>query len=387
MKHSFCLHGGPVFDGRHLLPRGTVVVRGNKILHVFEGDKPRAAEISINVRGQLISAGLVDLHSDALEKCIEMRPGVFFDSEFALQNIDRRLAACGITTFCHAVSFADNELGLRSCEEAERLVRLIHQFARSHNSAVRHLVHLRCEVSSSQTLEVAKRLLDERLMHLISFMDHTPGQGQFKTLQSYINFYTETYNLNREDIVGLANKKIEMREGGWRSLAELACSIGQASIPVLSHDDDTVEKVTFVRELGATAAEFPVTLKAARAAKDHGMKVFMGAPNLIRGCSSNGHLRAVDTVAQDLCDGLLSDYYPECLIQSPFAAHKRVGIPLEKSLRLVTSNPGDYLRQDETTGRLVPGGPADVIVVDTSGSWARVTQTWVDGKCVFRSDK
>jgi len=57
-----------------------------------------------------------------------MRPGVMFDALFALQNLDHRLAACGITTFCHAVSFADSELGLRSATEAERLARLLSLF-------------------------------------------------------------------------------------------------------------------------------------------------------------------------------------------------------------------------------------------------------------------
>ncbi len=386
MKGSICLYGGPVFDGERLVSRGTVVFNKDGISHVFAGDKPRAAQTSIDVRGQMVCAGLVDLHSDALEKCIEMRPGVFFDAEFALQNIDRRIAACGITTFCHAVSFADNELGLRSCEEAERLVRLIRQFARSGKSQVRHLLHLRCEVSSIRTLETAQRLLDERLMELISFMDHTPGQGQFRTLQSYINYYTETYRISQQEVTSMADQKMALREQGWQNLVKLARSIKDISLPVLSHDDDTVEKVMFVNELGATAAEFPVTLEAARAAKDCGMKVFMGAPNLIRGCSSNGHLRAIEAVAESLCDGLLSDYYPECLVQSPFIAHKTLKINLEKSLRLVTSNPGDYLSRRGTFGRLFPGAPADVIVVDHSGPWCRVTQTWVGGRCVFRSD-
>jgi len=387
MRQSrFCLYGGPLFDGERLLPRGTLVFNRQKILQVYEGDKPRAADAAIDVRGQLISAGLVDLHSDALEKCIEMRPGVFFDPEFALQNLDRRVAACGITTFCHAVSFADNELGLRSCEEAENLVRLIRRFAKSPKATVRHLVHLRCEVSSSLTIETAQRLAREHLVDLLSFMDHTPGQGQFKTLQSYLNYYTETYKISQQQASSMADRKMELRDEGWQKLSSLARSLREASLPILSHDDDSAEKVVLVNELGATAAEFPVTMAAAVTARERSMKVFMGAPNLIRGCSSNGHLRAIETIAGDVCDGLLSDYYPECLLQAPFLAAKALNLRLEKTLKLVTSNPGDYLGPQARHGWLLPEMPADVVVVDCSGPWARVTQTWVEGKRAFYSD-
>ena len=375
-----------MFDGELLLPRGTLVFNQHKVLHVYAGDKPRAADTAIDVRGQLISAGLVDLHSDALEKCIEMRPGVFFDSEFALLNLDRRVAACGITTFCHAVSFADNELGLRSCEEAENLVRLIRRFANSPRATVRHLVHLRCEVSSSLTIETAQRLAREHLLDLVSFMDHTPGQGQFKTLQAYLNYYTETYKISRDQASIMADRKRELRDEGWQKLSSLARSLREASLPILSHDDDSAEKVALVNELGATAAEFPVTMAAAVTARERGMKVFMGAPNLIRGCSSNGHLRAIETISGNVCDGLLSDYYPECLLQAPFLAAKTLNLPLEKTLKLVTSNPGHFLSQHAGHGWLLPEMPADVVVIDCSGPWARVTQTWVAGKRAFCAD-
>lgn len=384
--HRHCLYGGPLFDGERLLPRGTVVFNRHKILHVYEGDKPQAADTASDVRGQLISAGLVDLHSDALEKCIEMRPGVFFDPEFALLNLDRRVAGCGITTFCHAVSFADNELGLRSCEEAEDLVRLIRRFAESPKATVRHLVHLRCEVSSTRTIDTAQRLVGEGLADLVSFMDHTPGQGQFKTLQAYINYYTETYKISQQQATIMADRKKELRHEGWQKLSALARGLSEASVPILSHDDDSVEKVAFVNALGATAAEFPVTLVAAEAARERSMKVFMGAPNLIRGCSSNGHLRAIETIAGNVCDGLLSDYYPECLLQAPFVAAKTLNLRWEKTLRLATSSPGDYLGRQVGHGRLLPEMPADVVVIDCSGPWARVTQTWVQGKRAFYSD-
>ena len=131
---NFLITGGPVFDGRRLIPEGTVLVRQGNIIDIFdENQMPEATENlpplpTIDTRGSLIMPGLVDLHSDSLERSIEKRKGVFFDIEFALLNLDRHLAACGITSFFHALSFADNELGLRSPETAAGCVRQIKAF-------------------------------------------------------------------------------------------------------------------------------------------------------------------------------------------------------------------------------------------------------------------
>jgi len=385
MKKSICLYGGPVFDGEQLYPNGAVLFNEEGIVAVTEGNDSPLADISFNVHGRLIAPGMVDLHSDALEKCIEIRPGVYFDAEFALQNLDRRIVSCGITTFCHALSFADNELGLRSSERAESQVRLIHQYSKSNKSTVRHRVHARYEIGTRHGAEIIKRLLDERLIDAVSFMDHTPGQGQFRTLESFINYYVGTYKLTRKEVLQMVDRKKRTRELGWDKAMHLASRIRQYDLPFLSHDDDSVEKVVLLKQIGVTASEFPVCIEAVKAAKNLEINVFMGAPNLIRGCSSNNHLKASDALKSGLCDALVSDYYPECLLQVPFFASKRHPLDLQETLKLVTSNPGDYLKGTMTTGRLTTGAPADLIVIDHSEPWAQVSQTWVSGRCVYNS--
>lgn len=109
----------------------------------------------------------------------------------------------------------------------------------------------------------------------------------------------------------------------------------------------------------------------------------MGAPNLLRDGSSNGHIKASEAILSGHCDGLVSDYYPECLLQAPFMAHRRHRLPLEETLKLVTSRPGRFLSRSQHSGRLVPGAPADILVVDPGDDWARVLQTWVSGRLVF----
>lgn len=386
MKPDICLYGGPLFDGGRLFEAGAVLFDRDGVIAVAEGHGFPEASHSIDVCGCLIIPGLVDLHCDAMEKCIEMRPGVLFDPDFALQNLDQRLAACGTTTFCHALSFADNELGLRSPEEAERLVERIQHLDRHSRCAVRHRVHARYEIGSERSAQSIERLIDAGLVDLLSFMDHTPGQGQFKTLQSYVDFYIRNYQLAETEVVSMVDRKKANRENAWHQAAGLAQLALAHGIPILSHDDDTPEKVALVRRLHADGCEFPIAMSAARAARDAGMRVFMGAPNLVRGSSSNGHLKASETVASGLCDGLISDYYPECLLQTPFLASTSLDMDLAVTLPLVTSGPADYLKDGLSTGRLAPGSPADLVVIDTRETWKRVVQTWVGGQCVHRAD-
>ena len=172
MSADTCIYGGPVFDGKRLLQEGAVVIRSGIIEEVVEGRRFPSATNMHDVNGRLIMPGLVDLHSDTLEKCIEMRPGVFFDAEFALLSLDQRIAACGITTFCHAISFANNELGLRSAEHAGALVRLIKRLAKENRFKVRHLVHMRHEIGADIDGFSPGRMMDEGLVDVFSIMDH-----------------------------------------------------------------------------------------------------------------------------------------------------------------------------------------------------------------------
>jgi alpha-D-ribose 1-methylphosphonate 5-triphosphate diphosphatase len=311
-----------------------------------------------------------------------MRPGVYFDHEFSLQNLDCRLALCGITSYFHGISFAGSEWGLRACDQAEQLVRLVHRFSRSSKALVRHFVHARYEITSETGIEHIERLMAEGAIDLLSIMDHTPGQGQFRTMESYIAYKTGTYDITRDEAIRMAELKLLEKEKGFPRVERLAKKAREYGIPLLSHDDDTPEKIALVRGLGVDGSEFPLTMAAVQEARRHGMKVFMGAPNLLRDRSSNGHLKASETMLTHACDALLSDYYPESLVQAAFLAHHRHGLDIEETLSLVTYNPGLLLRSKSGFGSLRPGAPADIVVIERSTPWVRVLQTYVSGRQV-----
>lgn len=383
MQEMKCLQGGPLFDGERLVDRGTVLFSREGILEVRAGSRSFKGADVLDVSGGWILPGLVDLHSDAVERCIEMRPGVRFDAEFALHALDQRLAACGITTFCHALTFSDNDFGLREASTAQCLVELISAFDGTPHRRVHHRIHARYEISCPGVLPTLEAVIDRRSVHLLSLTDHTPGQGQFKTLEAYLEHQAGTYGASRIEAMAAAESKVRQRPQGPASVAVLCKKARQAGIPLLSHDDDSVEKVEAAWRLGVCACEFPVSMQAVRGAAERGMKVFMGAPNLVRDRSSNGHLRASEAILAGLCDGLVSDYYPECLLQAPFLLHRRHGLSLEDAFKLVTAHPGELLPGRGLCGRLSPGSPADILVVGVDTRWARVLQTWVSGRLVF----
>lgn len=380
-----CLFGGPLFDGKNLHDEGIILFDKNGIISINNPLAIHLADELHDVEGRYIMPGLVDLHSDALEKCIEMRPGVFFDHKFAIQNLDRRLAACGITSFCHAISFGEGEMGLRSQKEADRLLRLVKAFSDSGKACVRHYVHARYEIGTINGTDYVEGLLDSGLLDIVSVMDHTPGQGQFRDLESFSNYYGKTYALTEHELVTMVDRKQKRQAEGWEAIKNLIEKVVDHGVPVMSHDDDSNAKVELLKVLGVTASEFPVTMEAALSAREKGMKVFMGAPNMIRGLSSNGHLTASETVKNRLCNGFISDYYPESLVQAPFVAEKQVGTDMAEAFRLATSGPGEYLKSSGSAGRLDEGTPADIIIVSPSNDWASVEQTWVAGSCVYRA--
>jgi alpha-D-ribose 1-methylphosphonate 5-triphosphate diphosphatase len=195
--------------------------------------------------------------------------------------------------------------------------------------------------------------------------------------------YKTTFGITPEDAMMSAENKSSLSPDVLKILGCFARKVKASGLPFLSHNDDSIEKIDFVRSLGVTGCEFPISMKAVEAAKGFGMSVFMGAPNLFRDRSSKGHLKASETILKRLCDGLLSDYYPECLLQMPFIANKRYGLKIDEILRLLTSNTGDFLACESKPGRLAPGSGADLIVIDASAQWASVSQTWVAGMPVL----
>ncbi|MEW5972487.1 MAG: alpha-D-ribose 1-methylphosphonate 5-triphosphate diphosphatase [Pseudomonadota bacterium] len=331
----------------------------------------------IKLDGRLLLPGLIDLHCDALEKEIEPRPSVHFPLDFAIGNADRRNAMAGITTVFHALSFANDELGVRNNEFAASIARAVHEV---HGELlVDNRVHCRYEVTDSTAPALLLKLLEQDAMHLLSFMDHTPGQGQFKSDTAYREYLSKTYKKSEAEIDALLAEKKAAGAGVEKRMQLLAEAAHARGVQVASHDDDTPEKVEMVTALGATISEFPINLETARAARTKGMATLFGAPNILRGKSQSGSMRALDAVIEGVADCLCADYAPAAMLPALLKLPGLAGISLPQAIALASRNPARAAGLHDR-GSIAQGLRADLIAINTHTATPRVEGVWCQGQ-------
>jgi alpha-D-ribose 1-methylphosphonate 5-triphosphate diphosphatase len=326
--------------------------------------------------------GFVDLHNDGIEVEIEPRPRAVFPLAVALQSLESRLVSHGITTIFHSFSFLDGREGTLRPDTLEPSVRELVVLRR--NCLIHHLVHARYEISEVQHFERFCRLIDDRIVNLVSFMDHTPGQGQYRNPEHLVNYYVRKYNTPSHEVEAMLRERTRKAgnpeiEDVLRKLAAFATSAG---LPIASHDDDTPEKVARMSGLGITISEFPVDMSAAVAARESGMHVAAGAPNVLRGKSTSNNLSAREAVTAGLVDILCSDYYTPALLHAVFGLFREGIMSLPHAVRMVTANPARAAGLHTEIGSLEVGKRADLIMV-SDADLPSVVGVWVGGQRIF----
>lgn len=366
-------------DVRAVLPDrvvdgATVVAEGGVIIEVGEAGPPDAH--AIDGRGAYLLPGLVDTHSDGLEKEIQPRAGAPVPIPFALRSFEGRLRAAGITTVFHGVAFEDHHSYGRSVELAEQCCSVITGYDRS---LVDHRVLFRLDARSEVGLDALLPCLEGHRTPLVSLEDHTPGQGQFRDLSRFTASVAARDASSSDEAERLVRQRIAERdemllhvERNRSAVAELASS-GQ--ITLLAHDAEGTDDIDDAWRRGATVAEFPLSVEAARAAHRRHMAVVMGAPNVLRGGSHSGNAAAEPLVAAGLCDVLASDYLPPSLLAAVFGMAGRGVVSLPDAVALVTSRPAAMAGLDDR-GRIAEGLRADLTLVDVHDGWPRVLGTW-----------
>lgn len=337
----------------------------------------------VDLQGRLLMPGMIDLHCDALEKEVEPRPNVHFPLDFACAQADRRNAAAGITTVYHALSFANHELGVRNNSVASSLARAVRRWQA--HALVDNRVHLRYEISDHSAPPFLADLLAGGDAQMLSFMDHTPGQGQFKDAAAFRTFLARTYQRSEAELDDILALKRDSAAGAAGRIDELAALARRLHIPIASHDDDSPEKVATVAALGAAISEFPINMESARAARRHGLATLFGAPNILRGKSQSGSMRALDAVIEGVADCLCGDYSPASLLPSVLQLPELAGIALHAALALVTRNPAAAAGLHDR-GRIAPGLRADLVAVRFVGGMPVAEQVWSRGRRTLAAD-
>lgn len=331
----------------------------------------------IDLSGRLLMPGMIDLHCDALEKEVEPRPNVHFPLDFACAQADKRNAAAGITTVFHALSFANHELGVRNNAFAAEIARAIHAW--QPHALIDNRVHARYEVTDESAPALLRALIENADAHLLSFMDHSPGQGQFRDVEAYRIYLARTYKTDETTLDEILARKIEAAEGAMVRMEALAQLARDRGVSIASHDDDSPEKVAVLKGLGAAISEFPINLETARAAREQGLATLFGAPNILRGRSQSGNMRALDAVIAGVADCLCGDYSPAALLPSVMKLPEAADISLPRAVALVTRNPARAAGLDDR-GEIAVGKRADLVAVKQLGGLMQAERVWSGGK-------
>lgn len=323
----------------------------------------QSRKTAIDLGTRIVSPGFIDLHSDAVEKEVEPRPGAVFPIDQALVELDKKLAMSGITTMFHAVAFNEEALaGQRGNDTAANIVRRIGA-CNQDQLLVDNLVHARYEITSFTSLPIIKSFIQKGSIKMLSFMDHSPGQGQFQSEDLWKAFHRSVYEMTENQLEVLIKNQQDKKSSSRPLLIELARTAQSHGLTLLSHDDDCIEKIDLMLSLGVSIAEFPLNFETAGYAREKNMATGMGAPNVVRGSSTSGNLSARELVSCNLCDFLCSDYHPGSMLQAVFTLHRQMGIPLADAFGLVTSRPAALSRLEDR-GRLLPGELADIAVIE-----------------------
>ncbi len=351
------------------------------VIAAIKAGKINSGAPRVDARGGYLLPGFVDLHSDAIEKEIEPRPGTFFPNNIAIIELDKKLAACGVTTSYHALSFAEGEIGVRSNKKAAQIITDIHRLAPQ--LKINTKVHARYEITDPLALPYLEELLGSGKIQLLSFMDHTPGQGQFKEVASFKDYFGTVYGKTDAELDKIIDQKLLAQASMHAVIERLAATAKSLNIPMASHDDDSAAKIRWLRQMGIGISEFPVNLEALKAAREAGIYVCLGAPNALRGNSRLGNLSAREAIFSGLADIVCSDYTPMALLHAVFTLHLLGNLPLHQSVNLVSLNPAQAAGLAGSRGSLEAGKRADLMVVDASGEVPRILKTYVSGGEVY----
>ena len=361
---------------------GTLVIRDGLIAEVEEGRSrlPQAQDLN----GDHLLPGLIELHTDNLEKHMSPRPGVDWPSASAVLTHDAQIVAAGITTVFDALSIGDIKPGSQRMQQLPMMLDAIASAAEAGDLRAEHRLHLRCEVCHPDVLSLFRDLVENPLVQLVSVMDHSPGQRQFALESKYREYYKGKYHLNDEEMDAFTQEQkanSQMYSDRHRRAVVEECQT--RGLALASHDDATLAHAQESVAYGMSIAEVPTTLEAARASHELGMKVLMGAPNIVRGGSHSGNIAAAELAAANVLDILSSDYYPASLLQAALMlAEQDNDYDLPRAVATVSRVPAQAAGLHDR-GEIRVGLRADLLQARIQPSQPLIRQVWREGRRVF----
>jgi alpha-D-ribose 1-methylphosphonate 5-triphosphate diphosphatase len=363
-----------------VLPDGTMqghlVIRDGKIADMGAG----RAQGGEDCEGDLLIPGLIELHTDNLERHIQPRPGVDWPHAAAIIAHDAELASVGITTVFDAMRVGSIPSGIgRYKAYARGLSRELLELRTQGALRISHFLHLRAEVCSETLIDEMALFGPEDRVGIVSLMDHTPGQRQFRDIDKLRAYVMGKNNITEAQFVEHVARLREMRARfGEAHEAAAVAEARRYGAVLASHDDTTADHVAVSAGHGIRLAEFPTTPEAAAACRAHGIAIMMGAPNLIRGGSHSGNVAAAELAGMDLLDIVSSDYVPASLLTSALMLGEIWG-DMARGIATVTAAPAQAAGLSDR-GRIAPGLRADLVRLRPVAGSAVVRGVWSAGR-------
>ena len=341
--------------------KGSLTSQHGLIQHIDQGSS--SVTQAIDLQGDYLIPGLVEVHTDNFERHMMPRPKVRWDDSPALLAHDAEIAAAGITTVLDALGVGEADPDSVRGNDWDTVLNCISDFVNRGVLRADHYLHVRCELPAPNTLELFKPFAGHDLVKMISVMDHTPGQRQWENIEHAWIYFSGKKGWTKqkfEERVAMAQDAQARYAKPHRAYLTEYCQDNQ--IALASHDDTTVAHVEEAFAEGATVCEFPTTIAAAQAAKARNMLTIMGGPNVVRGGSHSGNVSAIELAKLGLVDILSSDYVPGSLMSATVRLTETTDLSLPQAVALVTRNPAKSIGLHDR-GSLAVGLRSDFVQV------------------------
>jgi alpha-D-ribose 1-methylphosphonate 5-triphosphate diphosphatase len=364
-----------------VIERGYVAIDEGAIIEIGEGRTP---ERGLDLGGDLLLPGLVELHTDHLEAHLVPRPKVHWDGVAAVISYDAQIATSGITTVLDSLRVWREDGAEEVDGQAGMLSQAIDRARTAGLLRIEHFLHLRCEVPMPDVVGDAAQLIGRPDVKLMSLMDHTPGQRQFRDPVKLRDYYRGKSGgkTDAELDILFARRTENAARYAAQNYQGLIALAGRHGTPLASHDDTLAEHVAQAVHDKVAIAEFPTTMEAASGLHAAGVKVLMGAPNLIRGGSHSGNVATADLARASVLDILSSDYVPSSLLLAALRLpEEAAAFDLPAAIRTVSKTPAEVVGLADR-GEIAVGRRADLIRVHRAGDGVAVRSVWSGGRRV-----
>jgi alpha-D-ribose 1-methylphosphonate 5-triphosphate diphosphatase len=343
---------------------------------------------ALDLEGDFLLPGLVEIHTDNFERHLMPRPKVNWAEIPALLAHDAEIAAAGITTVFDALGVGEADTESLRGSAWHTVVKTLGLCIQRDLLRAEHRLHVRCELAAPNTIELFAPFIDNPLVGLISLMDHTPGQRQWENLDHAKIYYIGKKGWSEDKFLRKVAEAAEVQaryaQPHRRHFVDYAHAHG---IVLASHDDTTLAHVEEAKENGVSVCEFPTTELAARAARERGMANVMGGPNVVRGGSHSGNVAAAHLASLGLLDILSSDYVPGSLLTAALRLVDDGYLSLAQAVATVSRNPACSVGLSDR-GEIAQGLRADLIQVrlvevEDGRHHAVVRAVWRQGRRVL----